>query len=749
MGTMAEQAHTPIEAMEPVDFLRAVMRGLHSLCSQGPGWSFQAVGFHEDPAELYAQAQAEVERGRHVWFGVNPITEAPAKGRGTGEDILSVSTLVADLDWRSGAHADEDLLPEREVRGIFDDFTPAPTIIVETGHGLQAYWLLSPTVSVAIGEKLTIRLHTALAAAGLKPERKDMASVLRVPGTLNLKLGEERPVWVAQANLHRRYTRGQLDVILPANVAAVAPEARQERRERVAGLPVQHDRPGDRWAESVSWRQVLEGDGWTYVRTADGVDYWTRPGKDARDGISATVGYKGSNVLKMFSGSHPHLRQDETYTKFGYLAAVKFGNDQGAAARWCKEWLDGPVAVSAGQPIEVIPAPTPEEVAEVRSFIDRLRAETYRGIAGLAAIPPVTWRVRNVIQVDGLFQFFAPSSAGKSFAAVDLACCVATGKKWHGLEVVQGPVVYVVAEGAAGIRDRMMAWARYHNDGADPTDVYVITLPAMLHRWDEVGALGQWCAELGAVMVIIDTYARSTLGLDENDNSSAGLAVDGLDSLRRATGGASIGVIHHTGHSGGRGRGASALYGAMETVVAMEGDTTSVSMTTRYDKGGKQKNGNDDWGITLAKVVQAVGRLDEYGTPVTTLVLAHDRRIESAEEVEGACGETLSALVSAATDAGLTKAEWMAVAAEKGVSRATFYRHLKRLSETDCLTEVVRQHKTFYLPKRDLSHAVSSVSHPPSQSSLTVSAALCAETGETRETRQPERDPSDPLFEDF
>lgn len=727
----------PTEALEPIEFLRLVMRGLHSLCSQGPGRHFGAVGFYEDPESLYAQAMREAEAGRNVWFGVHPLAERPRSGRGGAEDVAEVGYLAADLDWLSDAHADAALPTEQEVRGIIGDFRPAPTIIVETGHGIQAYWALRYPVSPDLGEQLTARLHTAMAAAGLKPERRDLASVLRVPGTLNMKTDEHPRVRVTHASPSRWYTRQDLDTSLPSLLVSVAPESTPV----AALLPApSSERPGDRWAARVEWREILEADGWTYVRAdPTGEEYWTRPGKTARDGISATIGYKGSGALKVFTSASPPLLAGESYSKFAYLTTTRFGGDWSAASRWCSDVLDGPRSSS--------PAATPSLPAAeddgAKSFLDKLKAETYQGIAGLASIPPVTWLVQAIVQTDSLFQIFAPSSAGKSFLAIDLACCVATGKKWHGYNVVTGVVVYVVAEGASGIRDRLAAWATFHNGGQDPL-VYVITLPAMLHRWDEVGALAEWCAELGAVLVIIDTYARSTLGLDENDNTAAGLAIDGMDTIRRATG-AAVGVVHHTGYTGNRGRGASALYGAMETVIAVQGDATSLSLTTKPEKGGKQKNGSDEWFVTLAKVVQSAGRLDENGQLVTTLVLASGQKIMSAEEAEDACSASLDALRAAATSTGLTKAEWLAQAVDKGVSRASFYRHLKRLSETDCLTEVVRQGKSFYLPKHDLSHAVSPVSHLPSQSSLTVSAALCAETGETRETRRVDIDP----MEDF
>jgi hypothetical protein len=100
------------------------------------------------------------------------------------------------------------------------------------------------------------------------------------------------------------------------------------------------DRPGDLWALATPWDDLLGGDGWSKLRPGPGgEDRWCRPGKDAREGPSATVGYRGSDVLKVFSSSVTHLGllPEHTYTKLGYLAATRFGSDHSAAAAWCRQ----------------------------------------------------------------------------------------------------------------------------------------------------------------------------------------------------------------------------------------------------------------------------------------------------------------------------------------------------------------------------------------------------------------------------
>jgi hypothetical protein len=82
------------------------------------------------------------------------------------------------------------------------------------------------------------------------------------------------------------------------------------------------------------WEDLLIADGWTLHHTdSQGEMHWTRPGKDARDGTSATTYWKGQDMLKVFTSSVPGLDADRAYGKFGYYAATRHGGDESAAAR--------------------------------------------------------------------------------------------------------------------------------------------------------------------------------------------------------------------------------------------------------------------------------------------------------------------------------------------------------------------------------------------------------------------------------
>jgi hypothetical protein len=158
----------------------------------------------------------------------------------------------------------------------------------------------------------------------------------------------------------------------------------------------------------------------------------------------------------------------------------------------------------------------------------------------------------------------------KSFIALDLMLCVATGKSWQGRKVHHaGPVLYVAAEGAYGLDSRVHAWETAWGHKADQIEVYPDPVN-LLHR-DQVDALVGYVTERQHVMVTLDTIARCMVGGEENSAKDMGLVVDALDRIKRATdGGVALGVAHAGITDRGRTRGSSALEAGVDTVYITE-----------------------------------------------------------------------------------------------------------------------------------------------------------------------------------
>lgn len=238
-------------------------------------------------------------------------------------------------------------------------------------------------------------------------------------------------------------------------------------------------------------------------------------------------------------------------------------------------------------------------------------------------LPPLAPLVDDVLFLDTLTRLYGPSGVFKSFIVLSLAGSVGTGLDWHGKRVRQGLVIYLVAEGARGMGKRKRAWEQHH--GRKMTGVKFLPRPVQTLD-DEWLILIEACRRLAPALIVIDTQARVTVGVEENSNKDMGIVVDRMEQLRAATG-ACVLVVHHSGHEQSeRGRGASAVKGAMQTELGVtragRGLDSKVTLRT-----GKQKDDEEAADIVFAlKQIKLDGEAKEDGSPATSVVLVQEDR---------------------------------------------------------------------------------------------------------------------------
>ena len=216
----------------------------------------------------------------------------------------------------------------------------------------------------------------------------------------------------------------------------------------------------------------------------------------------------------------------------------------------------------------------------------------FRFVSGdelIANITPVQWLVERYIEANAMVILFGEPGVGKSFIALDMACCIATGEAWQGFPVKQGPVFYIAGEGHAGIGRRLGAWCRYR--GVKLGSIHVSTTAAPLTEWDAVkqvmrGIKAKVEQHGVPALIVVDTLARNFGGLDENSNKDMGLFVQHMDRLKYELQ-TTILIVHHTGQGNkDRARGASALKGAVDIehrVEARAGGTIALQTTKMKD----------------------------------------------------------------------------------------------------------------------------------------------------------------------
>jgi hypothetical protein len=129
--------------------------------------------------------------------------------RNAQERCDTLHCLYADLDFKD--------VPEPEARHRLTDFPLRPSVVVASGGGLQAYWLLYAPLHLQNGgsetaKRLLQRLATAL---GADLGAAEPARILRVPGTRNHKYDPPRPVILEALNPSLRYTLTDFESLSP------------------------------------------------------------------------------------------------------------------------------------------------------------------------------------------------------------------------------------------------------------------------------------------------------------------------------------------------------------------------------------------------------------------------------------------------------------------------------------------------------------------------------------------------------
>lgn len=257
-------------------------------------------------------------------------------------------------------------------------------------------------------------------------------------------------------------------------------------------------------------------------------------------------------------------------------------------------------------------------VGEEPTLVDQMEKRLLTA-AQMAAVAPPTPLVDGLLAVDSESWLIAKSGAGKTFVALDIAGHVGRGMDWQGRAVLRGGVLYLVAEGSGGMGSRVRAWQQRHGEMNG-----VAFLPMPVQVKDAIGwaTLVELCRRMRPVLVVLDTQARITVGLNENDNSEMGLLIDAIGRLRGACG-ACVLVVHHLGRSGLDARGASAIDGAQDSelkLVRMD----SVDGRFIMLKTDKQRNMPDDVEIQLELVDR---ELDDGTTSLTVETPLIDARV--------------------------------------------------------------------------------------------------------------------------
>lgn len=278
----------------------------------------------------------------------------------------------------------------------------------------------------------------------------------------------------------------------------------------------------------------------------------------------------------------------------------------------------------------------PGELAPFRFYdIDELHAR-----------PPIQWLIKGRIAVGESHVLWGKGDSYKSFVALH----------WSMILACAGHIViYVVAEGASGMRARVEAWKEAHGVQESPKGMLLMPTNVNLHerrevdRWIEAAnvQLGARFAELqmdrrGPVLIVFDTMARNFVGGSENNPQDVGLFVDGVERVRRSLGTATL-TIHHAGKEGDSERGTEALRNSTFAMHKMEKLKQSGEIRRARMTCDRMKDFGEPVPLDVEfRIVEIPGLYSPDGDPVSSLVAANEN-----VEFPGEIGENVGASESA------------------------------------------------------------------------------------------------------
>jgi hypothetical protein len=187
-------------------------------------------------------------------------------------------------------------------------------------------------------------------------------------------------------------------------------------------------------------------------------------------------------------------------------------------------------------------------------------------------VPKPAWEIESRIEVGGLNVITGPRGIYKTFLLALLVRALTCGGSWLNAKALRtGPVMVVPLEDMRGWRAR---WEAARRDGGIDSNerLSIYTWPHLVNFYNASGVddLHAELTRLGIVHVIIDPWADSIAGADEDSQKDVGIALGHLKQLR--SNGRSVTVIHHTGHDESRERGSTVLGGVADTMLLLKRD---------------------------------------------------------------------------------------------------------------------------------------------------------------------------------
>ena len=306
--------------------------------------------------------------------------------------------------------------------------------------------------------------------------------------------------------------------------------------------------PGDDFNARGDIHVLLTDAGWQFCGTKpDGNEQWTRPGKDPRNGVSAT--YKDGSFY-VFSSNAAPFEPNVKYSPFAVYATLRHNGDFTAAASALH-------TAGYGKAKEPTLGVTFNLKAGGTGNGEQATPQAEEGPISLGTLKRRFPEMRPVL-IDGFLRIgetmniIAAPKTGKSWLVTQLAICVASGTEWFGHTCTAGKVLLIdneLHEETSANRIPLVVEAMRKVNPNLPNVDDMIDVWNLRGKWKSIADLAAWLPkfkEAGYRMIVIDAFYRALpKDTDENDNGSIASIYNLIDTFAKKVG-CSFVLIHHT-----------------------------------------------------------------------------------------------------------------------------------------------------------------------------------------------------------
>jgi P4 family phage/plasmid primase-like protien len=195
------------------------------ICTRNPvvshPFEVQDIGSATDKA-------IELAENHDVYLEVGLQARVPKVGeRGKAAKVLTLPHFWIDIDIAGDAHAKTDLPRTRdEALQLLAAIPFRPTLIIDSGYGLYPIWCFKEPWTLeteqerhqaqSMSRRIQAKIRAYAETFGWNIDNtSSLNQLLRIPGTLNRKLGQVKPVRIIEHNDECRYNPSDFEEILP------------------------------------------------------------------------------------------------------------------------------------------------------------------------------------------------------------------------------------------------------------------------------------------------------------------------------------------------------------------------------------------------------------------------------------------------------------------------------------------------------------------------------------------------------